>query len=127
MTENRNGKWAEMLGQLSPIVGLTSGGEIFFRKKPPTAEDFIVTSLVAQFVAHKAGKASKETLSINELISAGGLAYRPARQTIYNSTSGLAKNQIILKEGNEFRVPERVVVQYLDTKLAQLTGEATRA
>jgi hypothetical protein len=115
-------KWGGMLEQLKSIVEFTSDGEVVLLRKISSAEDFIITCLVAQFVAHKAGKAKKEGLSTEEIISAGGLAYRPAKQTIYNATSGLAKTRILTKDGGSFRVGERIVVQFFSAKLPEILG-----
>jgi hypothetical protein len=124
MTAKCDEKWVEMLEQLKGIVEFTSDGEIVLLRKISSAEDFIITCLVAQFVAHKAGKAKKEGLSTDEVISAGGLAYRPAKQTIYNATSGLAKTRILTKDGKDLRVGERIVVQFFSTKLPEILGQA---
>lgn len=124
MAEKQDGKWTKMLEQLGAIVGLTSEGEIVLLRKIANAEDFIVTCLVAQFLVQRTDKTKKDTLSVDEIIAAGGLTYRPARQTIYNSTSNLAKSRIILKEGKKFRVGERTVLQYFATKVRELLAQA---
>jgi hypothetical protein len=123
MSQGNQANWSERLDQLKSIVGVTSTGEIALLRKIPNAEDFIVTCLVAQLVAHKAGQATDDNLTIDQMISCGGLAYRPARQTVYNATSGLSKNHIIKKEGNKFRVDERTVLQFFATKLRSLLDE----
>jgi hypothetical protein len=110
----------QQLQNLQPIVALTKNGQVTLLKNVGNTEDFIVTCLVAENLGHRLGKAQKQTMSVDDLIAAGGLAQRIARQTIYNSTSSLSKSKIIQKRGNEFFVDERTVMQFFATKLPQL-------
>ena len=110
----------QQLQQLEPIVALTNDGQVTLLKNVGNAEDFIITCLVAENLGHRLGKAHKQTMSVDDLIAAGGLAQRIARQTIYNSTSSLSKSRIIQKKGNEFFVDERTVMQFFATKLPEL-------
>jgi hypothetical protein len=110
----------QQLQQLEPIVALTNNGQVTLLKNVGNAEDFIITCLVAENLGHRLGKAQKLTMSVDDLIAAGGLAQRIARQTIYNSTSSLSKSRIIQKKGNEFFVDERTVMQFFATKLPEL-------
>ena len=109
----------EFLKRLEPIVSLTSAGEVVLLTNVGTAEEAIIACLVAQYLAHKAARTSKETLSVDDLIAAGGLAHTLARQTVYNATSRLSRNRIVQKLGNEFFVNERIVLQYVAAKLPQ--------
>jgi|HubBroStandDraft_4_1064222.scaffolds.fasta_scaffold644020_2 hypothetical protein len=110
----------QQLQQLEPIVALTNDGQVTLLKNVGNTEDFIITCLVAENLGHRLGKAQKQTMSVDDLIAAGGLAQRIARQTIYNSTSSLSKSRIIQKKGNEFFVDERTVMQFFATKLPEL-------
>src|ERR1700677_3536800 len=105
----------QQLQQLEPIVALTNDGQVTLLKNVGNAEDFIITCLVAENLGHRLGKAHKQTMSVDDLIAAGGLAQRIARQTIYNSTSSLSKSRIIQKKGNEFFVDERTVMNFFAT------------
>jgi hypothetical protein len=109
---------------MQSVVTLTSDGQVALLKGVGSAEEFIVTCLVAQNLAHRLGKAPRQTMSVDDLIGAGGLAQRVARQTVYNSTSSLAKKKIIQKNGNEFYVDERTVLQFVSTMLPLLAKHA---
>lgn len=108
------------LQSLEALIALTADGQVAALKNMGSAEDLIVACLVAQNLAHQIGKAPKSTMSIDDLIAAGGLAHRVARQTVYNSTSALAKSKIIQKRGNEFFVDERAVLQFVSARLPHL-------
>lgn len=110
----------DQLDRMKEIVTFTKAGQVTLLRNVGSTEDFIVTCLVANNLAHESGKTQKQTMSVDDLIGAGGLAQRIARQTIYNSTSTLSKSKIIHKRGNEFYVDERTVLQFLATKLPQL-------
>jgi hypothetical protein len=114
----------QQLERMAQVVALTSDGQVTLLRSVASAEDFIVTCLVAQNLAHRLGKTQKQTMSVDDLIGAGGLAQRIARQTIYNCTSGLSKSKIIRKQGNEFYVDERTVLQFFAAKLPQLLKSA---
>lgn len=114
-TENDLGIYLQKMGTL---VAITSDGLVTILKHVGSAEDFIITCLVAQKLAHRLGKTSTETMSVDDLIGAGGMTQRLARQTVYNATSSLAKSKIIQKRGNEFFVDERTVLQYVAAKLS---------
>jgi hypothetical protein len=109
----------QLLQQLKTKAAITSDGQVTVLRDLGSAEEFIVTCLVAKQVAFRAGKVSTETMSVDDLISAGGLAQRIARQTIYNATSKLAQGRIIHKQGNQFYVDERIVLQYAAQNLPQ--------
>ncbi len=112
------------LQNLAAIAAVTSDGQVTLLSNVGNTEDLIVTSLVVRCLAHQVGKSAKKTMSIDELMAAGGLTQRVARQTIYNSTSSLTKSKIIEKSGNEFFVGERTVMQYVASKLPALVKEA---
>lgn len=116
-------QWAsDGLREMEPLITLTSDGQIALLKSLGNAEDFVVACLVTQHLAHRAGRTAKQTLAIDDIIAAGGLAQRVARQTIYNATSTLAKARIIRKNGNEFYVDERAVLQFFSARLPALVG-----
>lgn len=110
----------ELLGQLEPIMVLTSDGKLALLRPVNSTEQLILACLVAQHLAHGAGKTQKPGLSIDEIISSGGLAQRIARQTVYNAMSKLSKGRIVQKNGGEFFVDERVVLQFFSTVLPSL-------
>jgi hypothetical protein len=115
---------AEQLFQsLEPLVALTADGQVAVLKNMGNSEDLIIACLVAQNLSHQMGKASKQTMSVDDLIAAGGLAHRLARQTVYNSTSALARSRIIQKRGNEFCVDERAILQFVSARLPHLVKE----
>ena len=114
----------QSLQKMGSVVALTSDGQVTLLKNVGSSEDFIVTCLVAKNLAHRLGKTSQQTMSVDDLIGAGGLAQRVARQTIYNSTSSLAKSRIIQKRGNQFYVDERTVLQYISAKLPRLVSHS---
>ena len=66
------------------------------------------------------GKTAKQTMSADDLIGAGGMVQKTAKQTIYNAASALARNKIIQKRGNEYFVSERTELQFFAAKLPQL-------
>ena len=109
----------QMIQQMRSVVAITSDGQVTVLRDLGSTEEFIVTCLVAKQLAFRAGKIPGEAMSVDDLISAGGLAQRIARQTIYNATSKLAKARIIQKQGNQFYVDERVILQYAAQKLPQ--------
>ena len=109
----------EMLQQMKTAAAITSDGQVTVLRDLGSAEEFVVTCLVAKLLAFRAGKVPAETMSVDDLISAGGMAQRIARQTIYNSTSKLAQGRIIHKRGNQFYVDERILLQYAAQKLPQ--------
>jgi hypothetical protein len=109
----------QMLQQMKALVAITSDGQVTILRDVGSAEEFIVTCLVAKQLAFRSGKVSTETMSVDDLIGAGGLSQRVARQTIYNATSKLAQAKIIHKQGNQFRVDERILLQYAAQKLSQ--------
>jgi hypothetical protein len=113
----------EQLRQMESLVALTSDGKVALMKSVNSAEQFIVACLVAQHLAHGIGKAQKQGLSIDEIISAGGLAQRTARQTVYNTMSKLSKARIVQKSGGEFFVDERVILQFFATVLPDLISK----
>jgi hypothetical protein len=118
----------EFLRSLEATVSLTSVGEVVLLTNHGTAEEAVIACLVAQHLAHKAGRTNKETLSVDDLIAAGGLAHALARQTVYNATSRLSRNRIVQKLGNEFFVDERIVLQYVAKKFPQyLNSQNVRA
>jgi len=119
--ENKSEQWLE---SMASFVALTAAGQVALLRSVASAEDFVVTCLVAQNLAHSAGRTSKSTMSIDDLIGAGGLAHRAARQTVYNTTSKLAQSRIIQKRGNEFFVDERTILQFVANKLPQLMKHA---
>jgi len=108
--ENQLQQW---LQEMQSFVTLTSDGRVALLRNRGSAEELILTCLVTQNLAHRLGKTPRQTMSVDDLIGAGGLAQRVARQTVYNSTSSLAKKKIIQKKGNEFYVDERTVLQYV--------------
>jgi len=110
----------EQLRQMESVVAVTSDGKVALMQPVNSAEQFVVACLVAQHLAHKTGKAQKDGLSIDEIISAGGLAQRTARQTVYNTMSKLSKGRIVQKNGGEFFVDERVILQFFATVLPDL-------
>jgi hypothetical protein len=107
----------DMIQQMKADVAVTSNGQITVLREVGSTEEFIVTCLVAKQLAFRSGKVSTETMSVDDLIGAGGLAQRIARQTIYNATSKLVQGRIIQKQGNQFCVDERIVLQYAAQKL----------
>jgi hypothetical protein len=109
-----------LLKEIESIVTLTSDGKVALLKPVDNTEQLIVACLVAQYLAHRGGRASKPGLSVDEIIGAGGLAQRVARQTVYNSVSKLSKSKIIEKIGGEFSVDERAVLQFFATMLPNL-------
>jgi hypothetical protein len=112
----------EWLQKLESVVVLTGAGQVTLLRNVGSAEEFVVTCLVAQNLAQRAGRTQSDTMSVDEMIAAGGLVQSVARQTVYNVTSALAKRKIIQKRGNEFCVDERIVLQYVAAKLPLLTG-----
>jgi hypothetical protein len=106
---------------MAPIIALTEGGEVTVLTNLGSTEDFIVSCMVAQNLAHRLGKTKKQSMSVDDLIESGGLAQRLARQTVYNTTSALTKAKILQKQGHEFFVTERTVLQFFATKFPQLT------
>src|SRR5712692_1674853 len=107
----------QMLQQMQTTAAITSDGQVTVLRDVGSAEEFIVACLVAKQLAFRVGKVITETMYVDDLISAGGLAQRVARQTIYNATSKLAQGRIIHKQGNQFYVDERIVLQYAAQKL----------
>jgi len=112
----------ESLRRLEPLVALTSDGQVTVLRAVGNTEHFILLCLVAQQLAFRLKRVAKKTLSVDELIGAGGLAQRVARQTIYNSTSKLVKSKILQKVGNEFFVDERTELQFFAAVLPSLLG-----
>jgi hypothetical protein len=115
-------QFEQWLDRLQEIVTFTSDGQVTLLRNVGSVEDLVVTCLVAQNVAHRAGKTPKATMSVDDFIAAGGLAHSAARQSVYNSTSKLAQRKIIQKRGNEFFVDERTVLQYVAARLPPLTA-----
>jgi hypothetical protein len=109
----------QMLQQMKQTVAITSDGQVTILRDVGSTEEFIVTCLVAKQLAFRASKVPAETMSVDDLLSAGGMAQRIARQTVYNATSKLAQGRIIHKRGNQFYVDERIVLQYAAQKLSQ--------
>lgn len=110
----------EHLERMSALVTLTSDGQVTLLKNVGSAEHFVITCLVTQNLAYRLSMTPKQTLSVDEIIGAGGLAQRVARQTVYNTTSNLTKIRVIEKRGNEFLVSERTVLQFFATILPEL-------
>lgn len=115
-------KAEEALRKIESLVALTGDGLVTILRPADTTEHFILMCLVAQQLAFQIGRAAKKTMSVDELIAAGGLSQRIARQTIYNCTSSLSKAKIVQKKGNEFFVDERTELQFFATVLPQLLG-----
>ena len=109
----------QMLQQMKPVVAITTDGQVTILRDIGSTEEFIVTCLVAKQLAFRLGKVPTQAMSVDDLLSAGGLAQRIARQTIYNATSKLAQGKIIQKQGAQFFVDERIVLQYAAQKLSQ--------
>jgi hypothetical protein len=119
--QSQSEQWLE---RIQEIVTLTSDGQVTLLQNVGSVEDLIVTCLVVQNVAHRAGKSPKDTMSVDDFIAAGGLAHTAARQSVYNCTSQLVKRKIIQKRGSEFLVGERTVLQYFAAKVPQLTAQS---
>jgi hypothetical protein len=109
----------QMLQQMNSVAAITSDGQVTILRDVGSAEEFIVTCLVVKQLAFRLGKVPTQTMSVDDLLSAGGLAQRIARQTIYNATSKLAQGRVIHKQGNHFFVDERILLQYAAQKLSQ--------
>ena len=106
---------------MATIVALTEDGQVTVLRNLGSTEDFIIACMVAQNLAHRLGKTKKQSMSVDDLIGAGGLAQRLARQTVYNTTSALTKAKILQKQGHEFLVGERTVLQFFATRFPQFS------
>jgi len=109
----------QMLQQMKSVAAITTDGQVTILQDVGSTEEFIVTCLVTKQLAFRLGKVPTQAMSVDDLLSAGGLAQTIARQTIYNATSKLAQRKIIHKEGNQFFVDERILLQYAAQKLSQ--------
>jgi hypothetical protein len=118
MTSNErvSTRWTELLDKLSAITAFTSDGEVVLVGKIDSTQDFIITCLVTRWLGHRVGVCKEPGSTIDEILAAGGVLYRPARQSIYNTMSKLSRNHVILRVGREFQVDERAVLQYFAFK-----------
>ena len=100
-------------------------GEIVILKEKLSIENVVLLSLVAAYLGHKLGKLDKETLSADEILRAGGVAYDFKRGSIDNVLSGLAKSGKIVREiKGEYKVTFGRVIQFTKVVLPKLrSGE----
>ena len=119
------GPGSNLLEEMETIVTLTEGGDVTLLRDAGSAENLVLALLVAQHCAYRSGKTKKQSLSVDELIAAAGLAQRVARQTVYNTTSTLSRAKIIQKTGNEFFVDERTVIQFRSALLSDLVKDGS--
>lgn len=122
LTVNDDRRWQRALEEFQQLLAVTEDGKIAILQEGLEAEDFIVACLVGAFLANKTDRTDRQTMSVDEIVAAGGLIYRPARQTLYNNLSKLSKSGVIKKKGKEFFVDERVFLQFSMARLPQLRG-----
>lgn len=120
-------QFEKLIAQYREIFDIIEG-EIAILKEKLSIENVVLLSLVAAYLGHKLGKLDKETLSADEILRAGGVAYDFKKGSIDNVLSELAKSGKIVREiKGKYKITYARVIQFTKVVLPKLKGEKNEA
>ena len=123
MTSKNAEQFEKLIAQYEGIFDIIDG-EITVMKEKISIDDFILLSLIAAYLGHKLGKFDRETLRVDDILRAGGVACEFSRGSIYNELSTLAGGGKIEREAKgEYKVTLGRVIQFTNLVLPKLKGE----